>query len=126
MLGSLQRILPDFASYGDVELLQRFLFLGVREIKVVDVRKLDCRLAKEGKVWRLSFVFRKKGNVSHECYFGRRLLAGSRFEQERAQLDRSGERDAYDAALDCERYWQTRVHDLQLIVRIRLDILWES
>jgi hypothetical protein len=57
MLGLLQRILPDFASYGDVELLQRFLFLGVREIKVVDVRKLDCRLAKEGKVWRLSFVF---------------------------------------------------------------------
>jgi hypothetical protein len=36
----LQRVLADFASYCDVELLQRLLILGVREIKIVDVRKL--------------------------------------------------------------------------------------
>jgi hypothetical protein len=36
----LQRILPDFASCGNVELLQGFLVLGVRKIEIVDVRKL--------------------------------------------------------------------------------------
>jgi hypothetical protein len=40
----------------------------------------------------------RRMEVSYECYFGRSLLSGSRFEQERAQLHRSGERDAYDAA----------------------------
>jgi hypothetical protein len=44
--------------------------------------------------------------MSHECYFGGRLLAGSRFEQERTQLDRSCEWDAYDAVLGRERHWQ--------------------
>ena len=37
----LQRIFPDLASYSNVELLKRLLVLGVREIKVIDVRKLD-------------------------------------------------------------------------------------
>jgi hypothetical protein len=41
----LQRVLPDFASYGDVELLQRFLVLGVRKIEIVDVRKLDWEIS---------------------------------------------------------------------------------
>jgi hypothetical protein len=36
----LQCVLADFASYRDVELLQRLLVLGVREIKIVDVCKL--------------------------------------------------------------------------------------
>ncbi len=37
----LQRVLPDFATYGDIELLQRFLVLGIRKIEIVDIRKLD-------------------------------------------------------------------------------------
>ena len=45
----LQRIFPDLASDSNVELLQRLLILSVREIEVIDVRKLDWRLAKREK-----------------------------------------------------------------------------
>jgi hypothetical protein len=45
----LQRVLPDFASYGDVELLQRVLILGVRKIKIIDVRKLDWEISEKGE-----------------------------------------------------------------------------
>lgn len=53
----LQRVLPDFASYGDVELLQRFLVLGVRKIEVVNVRKLNRALVKKRKCLDVPFIF---------------------------------------------------------------------
>jgi hypothetical protein len=96
----LQRVLADFASYRDVELLQGLLVLGVREIKIVDVRKLGFGQQGRGGI-ALEDISMKivSGKTTYESYFGRRLVAGSGLEQERAQLHRSGKRDAYDAAL---------------------------
>lgn len=43
----LQRVLPDFASSGNIELLQRFLVLGIRKVETVEIRKLDWSISKE-------------------------------------------------------------------------------
>ena len=60
----LQRVLPDFASNGDVELLQRFLVLGIREVEIVDIRKLDWSISKEVTLeWSSIFV---EWNVARE------------------------------------------------------------
>ena len=48
----------------------------------------------------------ESGEITYERHFGRCLFAGSRFEQERTQLHRASERDAYDAASDRELHWE--------------------
>lgn len=54
----LQHVLPDFASYGDVELLQRFLVLGVQKIEIVDVCKLGL-VSKRGCQWNVCLYLRR-------------------------------------------------------------------
>lgn len=56
----LERVLPDFASNGDVELLRRFLVLGIRKVEIVDVRKLYWSMhsiSKRGKRLGMPFLF---------------------------------------------------------------------
>jgi hypothetical protein len=73
----LDRILPHFASYGNVKLLQGLDVLGVFKVKIVQVRKLQ-------RWFELRVLSRTQRDTTHECHFGGRLVAWTGFEQERA------------------------------------------
>lgn len=73
--GLLDRILPHFASYGNVKLLQGLLIRSVFKVQVVYIRKLQCQ-----RSLKADFI----SHTTYECHFGGRLIAWTGFEQERA------------------------------------------
>ena len=70
--------------------------MNVRKVKIIDIRKLDRGISDKRE------HSTEPGEITYERHFGGCLFAGSRFEQKRTQLHRTSERDAYDAASDCE------------------------
>jgi hypothetical protein len=100
----LQRVLPDFAPNGDVELLQRFLVLGIGKVEIVDIRKLDWNISEEvtfGNVLYLRRMeCRTRATLAGVCSPGPDLS-----KSERSFTDPvNGTRMIL--VIGCERYWQ--------------------